>query len=182
MADSNITKKALADSLKNLMERTDFSKINVADICNGCGMNRKSFYYHFKDKDDLVNWIFDVEFFAVMSIDRTNDSWELLEVLCNYFYENRRFYCSALQISGQNSFSEHFVELMQPIIEARIKSMIGIDNGVRFYVDFCIDAYMGALKRWLTDKNCMQPDEFLEKLRNCLHIMAVRDQKFGKKK
>ena len=85
MADSDKTKKALADSLKNLMERTDFSKINVADICNGCGMNRKSFYYHFKDKYDLVNWIFDVEFFAVMSIDRTNDSWELLEVLCNYF-------------------------------------------------------------------------------------------------
>ena len=24
-------------------------------------MNRKSFYYHFKDKYDLVNWIFDTE-------------------------------------------------------------------------------------------------------------------------
>ena len=55
MADSNITKKALADSMKNLMENEDFSKISVADICNKCGMNRKSFYYHFKDKYDLVN-------------------------------------------------------------------------------------------------------------------------------
>ena len=182
MADSNITKKALADSLKNLMERTEFLKISVADICNGCGMNRKSFYYHFKDKYDLVNWIFDVEFFAVMSIDRTDDSWEILENLCVYFYKNRRFYCSALQNSGQNSFSEHFVELLQPIIETYIKSIIGAEEGVRFYVDFCIDAYMGALKRWITDKNCMLPEEFLEKLRNCLHIIAVIDQKFSEKK
>ena len=58
MADSNITKRALAAALKELMEQKPFSKINVAEICEKCGMNRKSFYYHFKDKYDLVNWIF----------------------------------------------------------------------------------------------------------------------------
>ena len=62
MADSNITKRALASALKELMESTPFSKITVSDICAKCNMNRKSFYYHFKDKFDLVNWIFDVEY------------------------------------------------------------------------------------------------------------------------
>ena len=60
MADSNITKKALAEALKELMEEKSFEKINIGDICEKCEMNRKSFYYHFKDKYDLVNWIFDV--------------------------------------------------------------------------------------------------------------------------
>ena len=50
MADSNITKNALAASLKNLMREKPFEKISVSDICEACGMNRKSFYYHFKDK------------------------------------------------------------------------------------------------------------------------------------
>ena len=59
MADSNITKRALATSLKELMLEQPFDKINVAQICARCNMNRKSFYYHFKDKYDLVNWIFD---------------------------------------------------------------------------------------------------------------------------
>lgn len=62
MADSNITKQALAGALKELIEEQSFEKISVSDICEGCGMNRKSFYYHFKDKYDLVNWIFDTEF------------------------------------------------------------------------------------------------------------------------
>ena len=55
MADSNITKRTLASALKELMESTPFTKITVSDICAKCNMNRKSFYYHFKDKFDLVN-------------------------------------------------------------------------------------------------------------------------------
>lgn len=62
MADSSITKKALANAMKELMEQKKFSKINVGEICSLCNMNRKSFYYHFKDKYDLVNWIFYSEF------------------------------------------------------------------------------------------------------------------------
>ena len=49
MADSNITKNTLAVSMKKLMEKKPFSKISVGDICEDCGMNRKSFYYHFRD-------------------------------------------------------------------------------------------------------------------------------------
>lgn len=45
MADSNITKKALAASLKELMTEQSFEKINVTQICERCDMNRKSFYY-----------------------------------------------------------------------------------------------------------------------------------------
>ena len=58
MADSNITKRALAQALQELMEEVPFDKINVTQICEKCGINRKSFYYHFKDKYDLANWIF----------------------------------------------------------------------------------------------------------------------------
>ena len=47
MPDANITKNALASSMKKLMKEKAFSKISVIDICEGCGMNRKSFYYHF---------------------------------------------------------------------------------------------------------------------------------------
>ena len=70
MADSNITKNALAVSMKKLMEKKPFSKISVGDICEDCGMNRKSFYYHFRDKYDLVNWIFYVDFIERMDYEK----------------------------------------------------------------------------------------------------------------
>lgn len=83
MADANITKRALAASLKELMAEQPFDKINVAQICQRCNMNRKSFYYHFKDKYDLVNWIFDTEFIELIKHENLSagytERWEFIE-------------------------------------------------------------------------------------------------------
>lgn len=49
MADSNITKQALSNALKELLEEQPFEKISISDICDRCRMNRKSFYYHFRE-------------------------------------------------------------------------------------------------------------------------------------
>ena len=54
MADSGITKRALAASFKELLDEQTFTQISIGEICAECGMNRKSFYYHFTDKHDLV--------------------------------------------------------------------------------------------------------------------------------
>ena len=71
MSGSLVTKQALANSLKELMNTQGFSKISVKDIVEKCGMNRKSFYYHFKDKYDLVNWIFYTELIVtIRDLDR----------------------------------------------------------------------------------------------------------------
>lgn len=92
MADSNITKRALATSLKELMMEQPFEKINVAQICERCNMNRKSFYYHFKDKYDLVNWIFDTEFIALLKDENLSSNYKeqpglQLKIPAGYFYQ-----------------------------------------------------------------------------------------------
>ena len=50
---SNITKKALASSLKKILSKKEFNKITINDITEDCGVNRQTFYYHFKDIYDL---------------------------------------------------------------------------------------------------------------------------------
>ena len=58
MSNSLITKKALAEALKLLMRKTPFSKLSIADICSTAGLSRRSFYRHFRDKYELLNWIY----------------------------------------------------------------------------------------------------------------------------
>ena len=53
---SQITKRALEASLKNLLLKKPLNKITVNDITDDCGINRMTFYYHFKDIYDLVEW------------------------------------------------------------------------------------------------------------------------------
>ena len=172
LPDSNITKRALASALKELMRSQPFSKISVSDICEYCDMNRKSFYYHFKDKYDLINWIYDTEFIVIAVQTSYRSFWDFLEDLCEYFYENRSFYHNALQITGQNSFSEHFRELLQPTIRQRLTKSAASGQVQAFQTNFFSDALICALMRWLKDVNCVPPREFLSLLQSCIEATS----------
>ena len=164
MADSNITKRALAAALKNLMEERPFDKISVAHICACCDMNRKSFYYHFKDKYDLVNWIFDTEFLPLAGTGFCDEQEESILTICKYLYTNKNFYCKALQINGQNSFSDHFRKCCLPLLRKRFVYLCGEEINDEFILNFYTDAVMCAIERWLIDKNCMLPEELVSKI------------------
>ena len=51
---SQTTKRALEASLKKLLLQKPLNKITINDITEDCGVNRMTFYYHFKDIYDLV--------------------------------------------------------------------------------------------------------------------------------
>ena len=181
MADSNITKKALAEALKQLMLEKAFEKISVSDICEKCDMNRKSFYYHFKDKYDLVNWIFDTEFMSITKAAPIwEDTWEWGMVICEYFYENRAFYRKALRITGQNSFSEHFKEVLSSILSKRLEEMLGVKIANDFQINFFTDAIVLAFQRWMIEETSMTSEEFINNLKICLQYMAMRYKELEK--
>lgn len=156
-----------------------FDKINVAQICERCNMNRKSFYYHFKDKYDLVNWIFDTEFIELLKHENLSagyaEHWAFIEKTCRYFYQNHSFYRKALQIKGQNSFSDHFREYIRPLIAERISTLFGEEQPDKFTLDFLSDAMICAMERWLLSKECMPPEQFVNKLKTltekCAHAI-----------
>ena len=182
MADSTITKQALASSLKNLMRELPFEKISVCQICEGCGMNRKSFYYHFSDKYDLVNWIFNTEFLEAVKgdIDLNNydDRWRLVEDSCYFFYENRDFYRLALQIKGQNSFPDHFRKFVQPVVRNRLALIIEGKDPDAFFLDFFTDAVGDAVIHWIGTKDCIPPDQFVGKIKfleKCIAMSFLQD-------
>lgn len=164
MADSNITKNALAVSMKKLMEKKPFSKISVGDICEDCGMNRKSFYYHFRDKYDLVNWIFYVDFIERMDGSSCRNEWDMLEALCSHFYRERLFYQNALQVEGQNSFREYFCGMLRPVLMLLTQNLVEEGRKKEFYIAFLCEGVLGELVYWLREGSKITPEEFVEDL------------------
>lgn len=174
MSDSNGTRNVLAASMKKLMAQKPFAKISVGDICDDCGMNRKSFYYHFKDKYDLVNWIFYEEFIGRIELESYENEWGLLDDLCRYFYHERAFYQNALQVEGQNSFRDYFFEILQPFIYYFIKNMFEESERKEFYVSFFCDGFLASIVRWLREGSRIAPDEFVDDLHGILFILAKK--------
>ncbi len=178
MPDANITKNALASSMKRLMKEKAFSKISVIDICEGCGMNRKSFYYHFKDKYDLVNWIFYTDFIGLVNTRQYENGWDLLVSVGELFYEDQEFYRAALKIEGQNSFREYFHESMAPIVSFFLKDICAADliEDEEIFITFFCDAYLSAVVRWLEDGCRLKPGTFIGNMKKMILGIARQIQ------
>ena len=102
------------------------------------------------------------------------DTWDLLADICQYFYENRDFYRKALRIKGQNSFSDHFRELLLPIISNRLQDIIGLETKQEFQINFFADAFVMAFQRWILEYASMSATDFLEQMKICIKYIAAR--------
>lgn len=172
MSDANITKLALANSLKKLMTEKDFSKIGIKDIVDDCGLTRQSFYYHFKDKYDLMNWIYYTETARFMNSYNTLEHWtDGLKDLCYYMQQNKTFYKNALNTVGQNSFPEYLYSYIRDISISTIESMLNgeYDNKKwEFFVSFFVTAFVAFIVRWANNGMKEDPAEYISKIRSLI--------------
>lgn len=170
MPSAEITKKALAEALKELMAVKPLSKISISGIADCCGINRNSFYYHFKDKNDLVNWIFYTEVSQILNREEIYEvpARKALDVLTHYFYLNHSFYRSALSVSGQNSFSEYFHDTMQTLFMAKSRGFFEMDEYQEFFAAFYADACTAALHRWMLGELSTPPEQISRLIYNAL--------------
>ena len=81
MSNNNITKKAFAEAIKHLLTKKPLTKISVKDITEHCNISRNTFYYHFRDKYELINWIFYTEILA--EVNDFNDPSKWLDSFTN---------------------------------------------------------------------------------------------------
>ena len=179
MPDSNITKRALAGALRELLEEQPFSKISVGEICERCQMARKSFYYHFRDKYDLVSWIYDVDFITAAKKTGFRGGWELVESLCACFYDNRSFYRRVLEIQGQDSFSDYLRNSMAATVFQELRDPQASEKQNDFRAGFYADAFVAAVKRWLSPKQCLPAGEFTALLEGCLGGLLTAQKPSG---
>lgn len=172
MPSANITKRAIAEAMKELMAEKPLAKISVGDIAAACGINRNTFYYHFRDKFDLVNWIFYTDLAAELNRDDilSGAPWLIVEDVCAFLHQNRGFYISALSVGGQNSFARYFEGLLRAVVEARLPELLDTEGHREFYVSFFADAMVSAIFRWLRGGTEMAPGELAELMRRALLI------------
>lgn len=172
MPNANITKRAIAAAMKELMDERPLAKISVGDIVEACGINRNTFYYHFRDKFDLVNWIFYTDIAAELNREDilAGPPWRAMEDLCVFLYQNSGFYINALSAEGQNSFAEYFESILHAVVESRLPDILDAGGHREFYVSFFVDAMVSAIFRWLRGGMDIPPAEFAELMRRALVI------------
>lgn len=176
MSDSLITKKAMAESLKELMKKKSLEKITISDIVKSCGLNRQTFYYHFKDKYDLINWIYHNEVITTFSQVSSSADWSnvILKVL-NIMEQDKSFYIGALSAAGQNIFHNYYCfsetrEMLLKIVDeviATIDEDYHIDPADRIFIsEFYTYGLVGMMIQWAKNGMKEPPDEIVGRLKH----------------
>ena len=77
------TEQKLALKLKELMSNEPLDQITVSRLTKECGVNRQTFYYHFRDIYDLLTWIFLIE--SIQEIETASNYKEALYAFFNIY-------------------------------------------------------------------------------------------------
>lgn len=72
---AGFTRKAIMNSFMKILKEKPFDKITINDITADCGVARMTFYYHFEDIYDMVNYIIQEKLRASVNKDFTYETW-----------------------------------------------------------------------------------------------------------
>lgn len=153
------TKKALSASLKKYMEQKPLSKITVSDIISDCGVNRKTFYYHFEDIRTLLKWTLEQEAIEVVKqFDLLLEYEDAMIFAMNYVDDNKHILNCAYDSMGREElkrfFYQDFIGIMRKIVDSVEKEMgLNADEALKEFVSaFYTEAIAGMLIDWFKEK------------------------------
>ncbi len=117
------TEEALAEALETLLLKRSIEKISVKDIAAQCGVNRQTFYYHFHDIYDLIEWtlVREIESYIDLHFEKETDWQEKIRLLFHYFYLHKpvilHAYDSTNRIQYERIMVKRAAETVGEIIE-----------------------------------------------------------------
>ena len=141
------TKRLLADSLRQLLEKKPLEKITVKEIVENCGVNRQTFYYNFQDIYDLVEWIFRDTSEQLLATEHCAGDWKAcLAVTAHYLRENEALVWNAMNGLNRVSLEKFLKAELYPIIKDVVDEKIGGRPILQEDREFIINVYViGAI-------------------------------------
>lgn len=147
---SQNTEKMLAESLKKLLKELPLEKISVQKLVDDCGVNRKTFYYHFDSMDDLLGWTLETDAIEEFrDVELCNDPEELLRFCIEYSDKNRKMLKKAF---GGNSAGFGRLKIYSGchrivrLMTERVEREQGVHPSEE-YRTYAMEFYAGALAR-----------------------------------
>ena len=158
------TKRALAGSFRKLLSKRGLDKITVKDIVEDCGVNRQTFYYHFHDIYDLLEWVLKDTAEKLLSQEADYSDWTAgLESVMEFIQENRILVLNAYYSISHETLADDIKQCLRPYTSELVQSQArDMDRPVaQEDLDFVTDIFTltasGFIMEWI-GKNLKRED------------------------
>ncbi len=170
---SQVTKRALEQSLKNLLLKKPLTKITVSDIADDCGINRMTFYYHFKDIYDLVEWSCLEDAKRALAENNTYETWQqgLLRIF-EAVEQNRPFILNVYRCVHREQIEKYLQPLVDQlligVIDEKSVGMTVRDEDKQFIAQAYGYMFIGLMLDWIKNNMREDPQQIIDKLNKLL--------------
>jgi probable dihydroxyacetone kinase regulator len=151
---SDITKRAMSASLKKLLLQKPLKDITVGDITDDCGVNRQTFYYHFQDLADLIEWTCLEDSDVVLKGKKDYDTWQegFLEIF-NLMLQDKAFINNIYHSVSLETLEDYLYKITYPLLKDVVdevaKGMEVREEDKKFIADFYKFAFVGVVLNWI---------------------------------
>lgn len=180
------TKLLIAEAFVELCEDNGLKKVSISDVVTKTGKNRKTFYYHFVDKESLIIWKFRYDLGRALAEEfpenilvyeqtdqddgcfefpfyitqksgvRSLDHSKFFDVFAKVLERRRKFYTQALLENGPHSLRNYLYNLYLPAIENDIDIILANRYLPEENIEFLSEFYTCAFLYYFIRK-CDQP-------------------------
>ena len=168
---SQKTKQALADALKSAMKTKKLSKITVSELIAACNINRKTFYYHFKDIYALLKWMLEQEALEVIkNFDLIIDTEEAIRFVMDYAEKNNYIISGAFDSMGYEEIKRFFHADLFSVIYGTLeqgeeKLNVRLEPQFKqFLAEFYTEASAGLLIEWTKNRFTQDKETVLQNI------------------
>ncbi len=168
--ESMDTKSILATALMELTSRKNFAKITIADITHVSGFNRQTFYYHFRDKYELLSWIYEQEASQVFDEDISLENWHrYMAVLLQHIRSNKWFYSNTIR--HDESYFQNFIFTLTSTLFYKAIDALDLHHQLdasdkKFYAKFFSFGISGVVINWIKSDMKESPEQVASALKS----------------
>lgn len=169
-----MTKRAMESALKELLNEKPLDKITVSDITNLCGVNRMTFYYHFKDIYDLVEWSCQEDAAKVLGDKKTYATWQegfvrILELVL----ENKNFFLNVYHSVSREQVELYLYrltyDLLIGVVEEQAAGMHVTPEDKAAIANFYKYGFVGLTLDWIRGGMKESPQVLVDRLSLLIH-------------
>lgn len=170
MPVKDLTKQLIVDTFRELVRVRRLKDIRVIEICERCGISRRTFYYHFQDKYDLLAWVMEQEFVskgpasALINLESRKQAYETIR-------ERRQFYKSVYSDPGISELSEYLANYDMKYYTDYAESILGkgaLTEAQVFSLGVFVYGGIYMSRKWVLDGCKIEPGVIAQHMDDCM--------------
>ncbi|GFZ33625.1 TetR family transcriptional regulator [Clostridium zeae] len=161
------TKAILANALIAMLQKRSIDKITVKDLVEECGLTRQTFYNHFYDIYDLVEWIYLQTTEKSLAENKDYDTWQqgFYQLLIS-IRNNKVLVQNTYQSTNRDSLERYMhtviYDQVLAVVERQAIGMSVDQKHKNFIAHFYSLAFIALICEWIKDGMKEKPEDIVE--------------------